>query len=160
MSTTYNQSNNIKTSLYYFIATQLIADGLSYNLIMGFENAYSVTLPVIAIRSRIKNLIFAEIGSTKTTKDHTIMIDIFARSEDEKNDMKDWLTDILINGCDYNTYVIGDDREPIETETDYKIIVKSINEENINFNSDLSGLSEHDKYRYRLNLAVTTNEVV
>jgi len=159
MSITYRKTNNILASLYYFIQAQLTADGLDWGLIYGFKKVYGTTLPVIAIRAVIKELIFAEIGSTSTTKDYSIYIDIFASDDDEKNDIKDWLTDTIIDGCDFNTYVIGDDGVPVSTPTSKNIIITSLAEEAINLNTDKSQLDIHDRYRIRLNLTVTTGEV-
>lgn len=159
MAITYRKTNNILASIYYFITAQLTADGLTWNLIYGFKKTYSTTLPVIAIRAVIKELVFAEIGSTSTTKDYSIYIDIFASDDDEKNNIKDWLTETIIDGCAYNTYVIGNDGVPVATATSKNIIITSLSEEAINLNTDKSQLDIHDRYRFRLNLTVTTGEV-
>lgn len=155
MAITYLETNNILASIYYFVSAQMLADGLSWSIIYGFKKAYDETLPVIAIRSKLKSPGIGEIGSKLTTKDHAVYIDIFAIDGDEKNNMKDYLASILIDGCDYNTYVIDDDGVPVATTTSDKVEILSITEEDINLNTDKSQLDIHDRYRFRLNLVAS-----
>jgi hypothetical protein len=146
-------------SIYDYISSQLTADGLSWNLAYGFKDVYTTTLPVICIRTNTKTFNPVEIGSVQTTKDYSVYLDIFASNEDEKNNIKDWLSDVLQSGCDYFTYIINDSGVAVATSTSYKIVTLNITEVAINLDTDKSNLDEHDRYRFRLNLNVTTGEV-
>lgn len=161
MSIIFKISKNITASLIYHIEQELITDGLNstWTVLPDFKRAYSTVLPVITVRNGIMNSTFAEIGSTNVTKYFIIAIDIFARNDNERFEIKDWLFDALRNGCDFFEHTAETDGE-IQRILNGKIITLSLDEEQINVNTDLSNLVEHDRYRYRLNLTVTTGRVL
>lgn len=159
MAVIYGNTNNILESIYSFIEAQLLADSLTYALNMEFKRAYDTALPVIIIQGDDSALVYAEIGDTLTTKECSVNIDIFARNNIEKNNIKDWIIEKILAGCDYKTYVTDEDGVAVGTATDYKVIVLKVTQSSIKLNVDKSQLDEHDKYRYKINLVVTNGKV-
>ena len=159
MATVYKKSRNVAASIYYHIKQELIEDGLtSWTILKGFKRAYTTQMPVIAIRNGTDIYNSAEIGSTRVVKNHTIFIDIFARDETEKFDVKDWLFDVVRDGCDFYEHTAETDGV-IEKIVNGKLIVLNVREQEIKTGDEKSVYAEHDKHRYLLILTVTTGEV-
>ena len=166
MAIKYGESRNIALSIVYYIEECLVSSGINeelatddqYNVVKGYKNAYNEKIPVISVRNGIKIPTFGEIGSVTTQKNNLIYIDLFARDEAGKSDMRDWLMSILVLGCDYFQHSAETGGE-IEKFVDGKVIITNMEESSIKLNIDKSQLDIHDRYRVLITLDATTGKV-
>lgn len=154
----YRESRNIEISTKDFIIASLTSAGwTNVNTYLGWEEVSGTNLPAITIRSGITNHDRVEVGGFSTIRQVTLLIDVFAKNEGQKLDLKDFLISILKKSWTYNEYTITNH---VSTHVDNgEIICLNINETPVNLDSDKSNLDIVDRYRSLITLIVTTGEV-
>ena len=95
MSTSYRISRNIEASLIDYLNDALEAGGWSVNVEKTFARVYSISLPSICVRVSDTIHEFVEIGDTATVRSPLVFIDIFATSDGQRLDLKDFLIEKL-----------------------------------------------------------------
>ena len=155
---TLRPSRNIEWSLYLFISENLTSDWNNVKVVKGFKDAYKTTLPVIAIRLGDTNYESVEIGSDDYRREASFYIDIFAKNDGQKLDLKDYIIDLLKGGCPYYEMDTAVDNS-LKTETG-RIKIKDIRDTNIKFDVDKSNIVDvHDRYRSQINFKVSIGKV-
>lgn len=154
---TYRVTNNIIASTIDKLNTQKTTDGISVTIVEGFQTAYDFTLPIIAVYNQDDLITSAEMGSTSFIRDIFIYISIFARTEIEKNDLKDWLLSFIKDGYDYKQIIMTNGTA--SKTTNGRVQIKSIRSNSVNFGVNKDKLSEHDQYRHLIILTCTRNNV-
>ena len=91
----------VELSVHYYLETEINAHWTDISTIKSFTQAYKTALPVVCVRLREFPPIQKEIGSTSLIYDYNIVIDIFANSEGQKNDLAYFIMDKLKDGCIY-----------------------------------------------------------
>ncbi len=158
----YRISRNIEASIIQFLQTKLAEDGwTNINVEKTFKRVYSteVTVPVICIRVGNTEHEFVEIGTNSTLRNPLILIDIFASSDGQRLDLKDYIVSILKHGCIYYEYIIDSNGE-IESKTQNgKIKVIGISDTIVDLNIDKDTLDPKDRYRHLISLNISLDKV-
>ena len=100
----------------------------------------------------------AEIGSDSTFRNPTVLIDIFATSDGNRLDLKDFLVDVLKTGMPYYEYTITNGQISNKTQNG-RIQVISIEDTIVNLNVDKNSLDVHDRFRHLITLTISLGKV-
>lgn len=157
----YRISRNLEASFIEFLETILKETPYLWNdlnVIKGFNRAYELPTPTIAVRA--ENTIYdkVEIGSNSFTRTVQVFIDIFGSDDGNRLDLKDCIIEILKEGLVYNEYEITKSgRTATSSATpNGRIRIQKITDQAIDFNiDDKSKLDIHDRYRHLLTLSVS-----
>lgn len=155
----YRPSRNFEATIIDYLKDSLdITDWTGISVEKTFNRAYELPVPVICVR--VGNTIHEkiEIGDNYTIRDAIVLIDIFASSDGQRLDLKDYLIEKLKDGMPFYEYIIENGRI-IDKIYIGRLNVKSISDTPIDFDSDRSNLDKHDRYRHLLTLTVTTSKV-
>ena len=160
---TYRRTRNLEASLIDYIIAQLAsASWTGIGVVKGFEEAYGLNLPVIAVRSESSVVNHGEIGDNAEVRDYQVLINIFATSDGQRLDLKDFLIDILKVGCAYYEYKTKKSLDGRSTIVDTKtqngrIRITKIGDTSVKFDVEKDKLVVHDRYRHLLSLTVSRN---
>lgn len=103
----YRISRNLEASLIDFINDNLSDDGWqNIRVEKAFAEVYKGTLPCILINVLEIRPEKLEIGSKTNIKYFTVNIRIFATSDGQREDLSDWLFDLLEDDVDYYKYTV------------------------------------------------------
>ena len=160
--TIYGISRNIEVSFIEYLRDQLTAAGwMSIVVEKTFQLVYDIPVDAFsqsgAISVRIEDTAHLplQIGDNSTRRLPFIFIDIFASSDGQRLDLKDFLVSILKNGFVLNEYTV--DGETITSRVPSgRITVTHIEDTAVNFGVAKSALEVHDRYRHLLTLTVST----
>jgi len=155
----YRISRNIEGSLIQFIKDQTMLDWGNIPIVADFNRAYNQELPVISVRVETTNWERAEIGSNNLTSQIQVLINLFATNDGNRLDLKDYLINILKDGCPYYEYEVTKGRISDKKKVGYLRVIE-INDNPENFNTPKSELDVHDRYRHLLNITVSTGKVL
>jgi hypothetical protein len=161
----YRISRNIEASFISFLQETLTETPYLWNdiqVIKGFNKAYELPTPTIAVRA--ENTIYdkVEVGSNSFVRTVQVFVDIFASDDGMRLDLKDCIIEILKDGLVYNEYTITKSgRTATSSATpNGRIRIQKIDDKAINFNvDDKSKLDVHDRYRHLLTLTVSIGRV-
>jgi len=160
----YRISRNLEASFIEFLETTLLETPYSWNdlnVIKGFNRAYELPTPTIAVRA--ENTVYdkVEVGSNSFTRVVQIFIDVFGSDFGNALDLKDCIIEILKDGLIYNEYEITKSvRTATATPTpNGRIRIQKISDSAINFNTDKEKLDQHDKFRWLITLSVSIGRV-
>lgn len=154
----YRISRNIEGSIIQYIADEISGEWSDIHVEKTFSRIYDLELPGICIRCGVTEHEKVEIGADSTVRSPQVLIDIFATSDGQRLDIKDFLIDILKSGFPYYEYTISNGTIQSKTENG-RIRVLDITDTPINFDSDKEGLDPHDRYRHLLTLTVSLGRV-
>lgn len=162
MSTVYRIDRNIIKSVLKKITTLMESEYPTATVVKSFKEVSSTSLPCICVRSGMEAHRKVEIGNNSTMRKKTVLLDIFATSDGERSDIKDYLIDNLKSGFPYYEYVISSSGRTVvvysETQNG-RLTIESIEDTPINFENDRDTVAEIDRYRHLLTLIVSTNNV-
>jgi hypothetical protein len=91
----------VELSVIDYIKESINSSWSNVTTIKSFTQAYKTTLPVVCVRLREFPPTRLEVGSNTLLYDYNIVIDIFANSEGQKNDLAYFIMDKLKDGCVY-----------------------------------------------------------
>jgi hypothetical protein len=97
----FQPARNVELSVVDYLRTQIDANWSNVNTIKSFTQAYKTALPVVCVRLREFPPTRLEVGSNTLLYDYNIVIDIFANSEGQKNDLAYFIMDKMKDGCVY-----------------------------------------------------------
>ena len=160
---TYRQSRNLEKSIRDYIKTYLTnsaPDWTDLDVIKTFAQIKNdkLTPPIICVRCGVEDHAKIQLGNNSTLRTTQILIDIFGSSDGNKADIKDWLIEILKDGCSYNEYVITNGIVDSQTETG-RIRVINIEDTPINLDDNKNNLDTIDRYRQLLTIEISTGKV-
>jgi len=154
----YRISRNIEASIIDYLKSEFITDWGSNNVEKTFTRIYDIEVPSICIRVGNTNHTRAEIGENSTIRNVQVLIDIFASSDGQRLDIKDWLIDKIKSGFVYYDYVINNG--VVQTKTaDGRLRVTNIEDTTINFDTDKNELDIHDRYRHLITLTISLGRI-
>ena len=157
----YRINRNITASLIDFINAQLVVDGWDgITVLKGHSRVYDTEPPIIAVRCSDTEHSHIEIGDNSTMRETIIFIDIFGSDSGWGlvEDLKDWLIEILKDGCTYYLYTISNG-EVSEKISDGKVKVLTIKDAPVNLNTPKSELDVRDRWRWLITLTVETGKI-
>jgi len=158
----YRISRNLEASIIQYLQTKLEEDGWNgVNVEKTFKRVYSteVTVPIICVRLGNTDHEFVEIGTNSTMRNPLILVDIFASSDGQRLDLKDYLISILKHGCIYYEYVINGNGEIESKIANGKIKILGIDDTIVDLNIDKDALDPKDRYRHLISLNISLDKV-
>lgn len=100
----YRESHNVLESCIEYIETNINNDWSNINISRSFTESYKVALPIICVGLDYSEHDPEELGSNRLITNHVINIDIFASSDTQALDLRDYLIDKLRVGFVYKKY--------------------------------------------------------
>jgi len=154
----YRISRNIEASIIQYLESELIGSWSDVNIEKTFSRVYNIDLPVICIRCGITSHDPAEIGGNSTVRTPSVLIDIFAKSDGQRLDLKDFLIEKLKSGCTYYDYTITNGQITSKVANG-RIRITNIDDTPIDFDIEKSKLDVHDRYRHLLTLTCSLGRI-
>jgi len=154
----YRTSRNLEASVIQYIEDQLVEDWTNVAVEKTFTNIDISSLPAICVRIGITEHTRAEIGETSTYRTANILIDIFAKNDGQKLDLKDWLIIKLKSGLPYYEYIINNGQIQDKTQNG-RINVLNIDDVPVDFDIDKEKLDVMDRYRWLITLSVSLGRI-
>lgn len=151
----YRISRNIEASLIDYIKEEL--SNASWNNVTvekSYARVYDIELPIICVRLSDTTHDKAEIGSESTRRTPLVLLDVFAKDDGGRLDLKDFLVSILKAGCPYYEYTISNGQVQSKTQNG-RIRVVTIADTGVDLGVDKSNLDVHDRYRHLLTLTLS-----
>jgi hypothetical protein len=142
----YRISRNCEGSIINWLEIKLEEDFWSVRVEKAFSKIYDGTLPAMAVMVGPTTITRREIGGKTFLKVPEISIRIFATSDGQRLDLKDWLIDELENDIDYFTYSIEDGQAEQKLLAG-KISIRQILRDDKEL-SNIENLNKVDKFRH------------
>lgn len=159
----YRQTRNFEASTIDFLQGIFAQSGGYSNITVEktFKRIYGLQMDVntgaaaVCVRALGTNLPKVEVGSNAIWRTVTIMIDIFATSDGQREDLKDYIIQFIKRGLPYFQYTTNG---ASATQCGY-IRVMEITDNPVNFNVDKNQLQVADRYRHALAIKMTTGMI-
>lgn len=153
----YRVSRNLEKSIKDYIATNVATDWTGITVQMGWAGIEKTELPIITVRINATAHNWIEVGSSSTYREAQILVDIFAKNDGQRLDLKDYLIEKLKGGLTYNEYTISGG-VVTTTTANGRIRILEIRDFAISFDTNKDTLDEKDKYRHLITLTVATSK--
>lgn len=158
MAGQYRISRNIEASIIDYLTDELTGSWTGIQIEKSFARIYDISLPSVCIRVGATSHDKAEIGTDATIRTPQVLIDLFAQSDGQRLDLKDFIISTIKSGIPYYEYEI--ENGTVKTKTaNGRIRILSIDEVNINFDSAKNELDVHDRFRHNISLEVSLGRV-
>jgi hypothetical protein len=162
----YRTSRNLESSIIDFLVSMAGQSGGWANLTITKDYKKIYGLPIdankqnaaIGVQTTISRNTKVEIGDESTWRTAQVIIDVFATSDGQRMDLKDWLIEIIKHGLPFYQYTVSGSTVTSKVQNGNIRILK-IDDAPINLNVDKSMLEVVDRYRHRIGLEVTTSQV-
>lgn len=160
----YRRTRNIEASIIQYLQSEIDNDWNNITVQKTFSRVYDIPFnektktACICVRVGTTAHDKVEIGSNLTKREPQILLDIFASSDGQRLDLKDYVVSKIKNGIVYYEYEIENGQ--IKTKTaNGRITILSMEDAPLNFDSDKNTLDVHDRYRHLLTLVISINQV-
>ena len=155
----YRISRNIEASIIEHINNVLFENNWQgVTVEKTFAKVYDSETPIICIRVGDTNIERAEQGSDAIYRTVQVYVDLFASSDGQRLDLKDFLIDELKAGLPYYEYAVEHNDVTQKTQRG-RLSVSNIEDTTVDFNTDKSSLDKRDRYRHKLILTVSTYRI-
>jgi len=150
----FRTMRGIELSTIKYIEDSINSAWTGITIVKAFFQAYDKPVPVIAVRLLETMSTREEVGSTDLANTHSIVIDIFAKSDGQRLDLVDYLMGVL-KGC-WPLYTISHtsgDSESLDYVNSGTMIrmIRIVNNTKIEPGANVE---IHDKFRHVINLQV------
>ena len=154
----YRVSRNHEGSIIQYLKTELEASWSNIQVEKTFARIYDLDLPSVCIHLETTNFTKAEIGDNALNRKPVVIIDIFATSDGQRLDIKDFIIEKIKEGCTYYEYEI--ENGAIKSKTaNGRIRVIDIIDKPVDFEIIKSELDVHDRFRHSLVLTVSRGKI-
>lgn len=160
----YRRTRNIEASIIQFLQTNFDADWGNVEITKTFARVYGIPFDTkektsaICVRVGTTDHSRVEIGGNSTRREAQVLIDIFATSDGQRLDIKDYVIEKIKSGLVYYEYVIVSGQIQSKTQSG-RITVLTMEDDPLNFDVDKSTLDVHDRYRHIITLSVSLGKV-
>ena len=155
----YGVSRNIEASLIDYLNEKLEEyNWRNVNVIKGFKRAYDLDLPVIAVMVDETTHKRVGIGGNETYREVLLHIYIFAKSDGQRLDLKDFVVDIVKGSLPYYEYTI-EHGKVVSKNYVCQMFVNDIIDRKAYAIDDISNLDVHDRYRHYIGLYLSIPKV-
>ena len=155
---TYRQTRNIEASVVDALTANFNTDWSNINVEKTFARIYDISLPSICVRVGATVHTPVEIGSNATWRKPQLLIDIFATSDGQKEDLADYIVSKIKNGFAYYDYITTG--KVIDSKTaNGRIRVISIDVTPVDFDDDKNQLDVHDRHRALITCEISLGKV-
>lgn len=143
----FRETRNVELSCIEHLTTQINANWSGVSTVKTYQEATAATLPVVCIRLLDTGSTFQEIGTTTLRHNYNIVIDIFAKSDGQRLDLADFLTDVIRDGWVYYEYfhTPGHPDQLSKTENGRVHLEMILEDRRIDF---FETVADQDKYRH------------
>jgi len=160
----YRRSRNIEASIIQYLQTEFDNDWNGITVEKTFSRVYEIPMneknktACVCVRLGVTAHDPVEIGSNSTKREPQILIDVFASSDGQRLDLKDYIVEKIKNGLVYYEYVIENGQVKTKTQNG-RITVLTMEDAPIDFDTEKNLLEVHDRYRHLLTLTISINQV-
>jgi len=158
MSQTYRPSRAIEASIIDYLSDCFETDWS--NIYVGLSNAeeegFQIPGVVVALSDTTHENV--EMGSQNTYREALVFINIYATSNSQRLDIKDYVVSKIKLGCPYYTYIINNGSVNTRTETG-RLKINIEGDSPVDFNIDKNDLPLEDRFRHLITILVRTNKV-
>lgn len=161
----YRISRNLEASIIDFLTTKFLEARWSNIAIeKSFERVYGLSMDAntgaaaICVRLTDTRPTKVEIGTESIWRTALIVVDVFATSDGQRLDLKDFVLDEIKGGCPYFQYTVTGKAISGKTQNG-RIRILTITDVPVNLATDKSALDVHDRYRHSLSLEVSISQV-
>lgn len=156
----FRASRNIEQSIMEWIRDNLEDDSWSgVTVVKTWAEVYDedneIDPPIICVRLSDTVWLDGEIGSTIAERQPLILIEIFATSDGNREDLKDYLISILKDGFPYNEYSIVNRTITKIQQNGYLTITSRITDKVEDLNIPKSNLAVKDRYKHLISFIVS-----
>jgi len=160
----YRRTRNIEASIIEYLQSEINNDWNNITVEKTFSRVYGIPFneksktACICVRVGTTGHDKVELGSNSTKREPQLLLDIFASSDGQRLDLKDYIIEKIKNGIVYYEYEIENGQ--IKTKTaNGRITVLDIDDAPLNFDTDKNALDVHDRYRHLLTLTTSISQV-
>jgi len=145
----FSSRRNALLSLIQHIETSINADWTDIAVVKSFFASYSQPVPCICVRMLSVDSFRAQIGSDSLRQRYTFIIDIFAKSDGQREDLAEFVVQAVKSGCiNYLYSHSSGSKETLDKITDGRLKL-------ISFDSDgkvetSTNADEHDRFRHSI----------
>lgn len=154
----YRKSRNIEASLVDYLTAELSASWTGINVAKTFAEVYSISTPSVCIRVGSTDHTRVEVGDDATIRRSQVLLDVFASSDGQRLDIKDFIIEKIKGGCIYYDYTITNGAVTSKVANG-RIRVFIMSEEGVDFNTEKSKLDPHDRYRHLITLEISLGRI-
>jgi len=135
----------------------MASDWSNVNVVIGFNEAYGLSLPIVTIDDLSTRHRLKEIGNTSLLQRQDIIIDIFAKSHPMRQDLASYVIEKLADGCVYYTHshASGDNTTIVRTSSGRIRLVSVLEDRKVEFGEDVDA---HDRYRHKIHIVVENSQ--
>lgn len=154
----YNISRNIEASIIDHLTSELASSWSDVNVEKSFARVYDLSLPTVCVQVSDTTHDKVQLGDDATWRTILVTIDIFATSDGNRLDLKDFIVTSVKRGFVYYEYTIVNGSVQSKTANG-RIRTLNIDDSPINFNTDKNTLDVHDRYRHLITLNLSLGRV-
>lgn len=162
----YRKSRNIEASLIDFLTDALsqpngwsnISVEKTFERVYGLQMDTNSSAAAICVRLTDTRLTKIEIGTESLIREALVIIDIFATSDGQRLDLKDYIVDTIKYGLPFYQYTTSGSNITGKTQNG-RLRILTITDVPVNLTADKSALDVHDRYRHSLSLSISTGQV-
>ncbi len=154
----YRVSRDIEASLVDFLKPLFLADWGIDRIEKTFKNVKGINLPMLVLRAGETDHTKAEVGDTATIRTTQVLIDIFANSDGQKLDIKDWLINNIKDGCPFLEHTVVDG-EVDSTVLFGRIRVLTIEDTPVDFGIQKDDLEIPDRFHNLVTLGISIGRI-
>lgn len=158
----YRATRNIEASIIDFIIDSLESTWTNVNVEKSFAKVYTLSLPSVCVKAEKTIYDSAEIGDNKKIRSTQVIIDLFCTDDGQRLDLKDYLCEVLHNGCVYYEYTTSKSGRTTSVSAKVangRIRVMNIDDTPVDFDVDKDRLDVHDRFRHRLTLTIELGRI-
>lgn len=164
---TYRTSRAIEASTIDFLQQAFSSEGGWNNITVEktFKNVYASRVinpdkmkPAVCVRVLTNKVPRIEIGTNVYWRTALVMIDIFATSDGQREDLADFIISKVIKGIPFYKYTIKGD-EILSKIQIGRLRITIDGDTPVNFNTDKSALAQMDRWRHAISLSATMSNV-
>jgi len=157
MCAQYRKTRSIDATCVDTITTKLSDGGWTEITVQKhYKNIKNLTLPIIVVRVADTTHERIQIGDSTMIRRPIIIIDIFATSDGNREDLKDFLIDELKDGMimyDYTTTTSGRNTTVNTKIANGRITILNIEDTPLDMDTDKENLSPVDRFKHRITLS-------
>lgn len=154
----YRISRNIEASIIQFLQDKFNEDWSGINVEKTFARIYELSLPSVCIRCGVTTHVKAEVGGDSTIRTAQVLVDIFAKDDGQRLDMKDYIIRKIKGGLPYYEYTIVNGQIQSKIQNG-RIRVIDIDDTPLEFDVDKDRLDVRDRYRHLLTLSISLGKI-
>ena len=160
----YRTSRNLEASFIQYLQDEMTDAWSNVTVEKGMSKVYSedVSLPIVTIRLNTSIINYAELGSSLIYRNMNVLIQVYAESDGQRLDLKDFLIDKIKGGCPYYEYYIEANANAAGTikrkVANGRIHITKITDTPIDFDMEKQNLNRKDRFRHMLQINCSINK--